>query len=763
VTGQTRRMLLSGLPMTLMLMAMLRLSVANAGDADASFRLTAGPGDLASYYPTYLANGYVSTVSSARGTETEPGYLVGYMDHTAGDMARPAAVPGWSGVDFRDSLRYDDSTSLNQASLDADHFRNYEQVLDLHDGVLNTRYRYVDRSRQSDVVVTQFVSQANPHLAALRFVVTPDYDGSVRVSFPITLWAQSAPRFALGRLTGPEVDEAVTANRLSLKPAAPATPDRAALWYPGYTQISLAQANASTRVVKVEGSATQGLTMALAAAVALPAEVVSPVVTTQRDDYRVSLDVSLAVQRGHTYTFVKYIALSRADWGGDAQADAALVQQAREAGFDALLEAHRAAWRALWESDIQIVGDSRAQLAAHSELYYLLASSTADTHWALGACGLTTGYAGHIFWDSDTWIFPALLLLHPERARSLLAFREVTLPSAQARAHAHGFEGAMYPWESDPENGSEQTPHSAFGLGESEIHVNADVAIAQWQYFLASHDRQWLKQHGWPVIREVARFWASRASYDPRRRRYDIAHVNSVAESHSDIPNDTFTNVSAVHALAIAVKAARVVGVRADPAWARIERGLFIPMDRTAARHLPFDPSIAGAADDFGGGPLSLLFLPSLDLPMTDAVRRHDYAEMVGQGALARIAGVSMGIAPQTVAAASVGDAPAAAAAFDGNFSGGTLKAPFNVRTETAANNVGYFLTGSGGYLQTLLYGLSGLRLREEGLEQAFPPVLPAAWQSLTLRGLHLRGKTLDVRIERQAAGTLQVTRSDRR
>jgi len=39
----------------------------------------------------------------------------------------------------------------------------------------------------------------------------------------------------------------------------------------------------------------------------------------------------------------------------------------------------------------------------------------------------------------------------------------------------------MCPWKADPEYGTGQTPHFAYVLGEREIHVNADIAIAQWQ------------------------------------------------------------------------------------------------------------------------------------------------------------------------------------------------------------------------------------------------------------------------------------------
>lgn len=318
----------------------------------------------------------------------------------------------------------------------------------------------------------------------------------------------------------------------------------------------------------------------------------------------------------------------------------------------------------------------------------------------------------------------------------------------------------MFPWESDPENGSEQTPHSAVVLADTEIHVNADVAIAQWQYYLATQDRAWLRAQGWPVIREVARFWASRATWNERTRHYEILHVTSVAESHNDIPNDTFTNVSAARALQIASDAARVLGERADPLWGRIAGALYIPFSADGRHHLAFDPAVAGPSEDFGGGPLALLFLPALDLPMSKELRRNDYEYGVRDNTAEQVGAAPMGIAPRSIAAAMIGSEAEAAAWFATNFSGGSLKPPFNVRTETASNNVGYFLTGSGGYLQSLLYGFSGLRIRETGLVEAYAPVLPSRWKSLTLHNVAFRGQRMDVRIERDAAGAVRLTRA---
>ncbi|MGO9802161.1 MAG: glycosyl hydrolase family 65 protein [Steroidobacteraceae bacterium] len=745
----------------MMIWALLLLATASASAADdASFLLRAGPEDLAGYFPGYLGNGYVATLTAPRGTEATRTYLAAFMDYTAGDMSRPAVVPAWTQIDFSAGPPGQGWAWLNRVPLNARRFSGYNQTLDLHGATLTTSYRYLDRGRATAVEVVTLVSEAAPHLAATRMTITPDYDGAVHLSFPLILWAEHAPRFPLGEMTGQEQEEAVAANDLTLEPRAPATPDREAVWYPGYTAVHAADGDPATLSLWLDGQAAQGLTMAMAVAVALPDGTPAESVTLHKTRYRLALEVDIKVQRGHSYAFTKYVALSRAGWGGAAAADLTLAREARSRGFEQLLADQRAAWDSLWQSDILIDGDARAQQVAHSELYYLLASTAADTVLSPGPDALTPAYSAHVFWDTDTWMMPALLLLHPQRARSLVTFRDHTLAAAQKRAHEHGFAGAMFPWESDPENGSDQTPHSAVVLADTEIHVNADVAIAQWQYYQATHDRDWLRAHGWPVIREVARFWASRATWNAPAHRYDIAHLTSVAESYNDIVNDTFTNVSAAKALRIATAAATVIGERPDPLWERVAKQLYIPMAPDGTHHLAFDPSVPlHGGGDFGGGPLSLLFLPSLDLEMQPQLRRGDYDYAVRPSPMARVSSGSMNMVARVTAAAEVANASDAAAWFAGNFTGGTLKPPFNVRTETADNNVGYFLTGSGGYVQSLLYGFTGLRIREQGLVEAYAPVLPASWNSLTLRNVRFRGQRMDIHVTRDSTGVVRLTR----
>jgi trehalose/maltose hydrolase-like predicted phosphorylase len=153
----------------------------------------------------------------------------------------------------------------------------------------------------------------------------------------------------------------------------------------------------------------------------------------------------------------------------------------------------------------------------------------------------SAGYYGHIFWDSDTWMFPSLLLTHPDVAHSLVAFRGRTLPAARENARANGFRGAMFPWEAD-ERGVETTPHFAVQNARSEIHVNGDVALAQWQYYQATGDSSWLATDGFPVIKETADFWVSRSVCGASDDRCHIENVVSVSEGLIGVTDDAYTS-----------------------------------------------------------------------------------------------------------------------------------------------------------------------------------------------------------------------------
>jgi hypothetical protein len=109
--------------------------------------------------------------------------------------------------------------------------------------------------------------------------------------------------------------------------------------------------------------------------------------------------------------------------------------------------------------------------------------------------------------------------------------------------------------------------------------------------------------------------------------------------------------------------------------------------------------------------------------------------------------GALMGTALLSVDAAELGDRALVDSLLPHSYQN-WLKGPFLMLSETPTNNAVNFLTGAGSFLQQVIYGYTGLRLGEKGLEPAFDPVLPSRITRLTLRNVYSRGKRYDVVVD---------------
>jgi hypothetical protein len=319
--------------------------------------------------------------------------------------------------------------------------------------------------------------------------------------------------------------------------------------------------------------------------------------------------------------------------------------------------------------------------------------------------------------DADTYMFPVLLLLHPEMAKEVVMFRARTLGAARENARRHGFEGAMYPWEAGPD-GTETTPRFASQNALYENHVTGDVALAQWQYYLATGDRSWLQQYGYPVIRETAEFWTSRVSYDRKKDRYEIGRVVSVKESLIGVSNDPYTNAVGKKNLDVAIEASRILREPVNPKWAEISAKLDLPRQ---------DPLL-------------------LDYPLEMSLSPVEKRTLIGRALAQQPEGAMMGVeflpilADELHARSLLDDLlPRTYEPY--------VRAPFEVLAETPNNNNTNFITGAGAFLQQFLYGCTGLRLSQEGLTQKYTPMLPSGVTRLVLRNLTVRGRRKDIEI----------------
>jgi trehalose/maltose hydrolase-like predicted phosphorylase len=700
---------------------------------DSGFLLTTT--DPARLPSPFLGNGRLSLMVPALGLGESNSFLAGVYEQAPGDVPRIAAVPVWNAIAVFDGDRWLEATRLPDSAVHgnrwveaipppASSLPGYRQVVDMRSGTARTKYDWVNGRRRTGVRVEAFVSRADPHLAALRLELTPQQQGRMRVRFALA--GRKAPRrLALGRLRRVEPGWG-----------------HADLWYPGHMIVrsrAAAPGPGGGRLAMTSNPEGRTTTVAQAAALSWPADLPGVTARAVASGDSALLEVAFDATVGKSYSFSQLVSvMSSRDGSGPLAQTIRDVDSSAARGYDSLAADNARAWRRRWETDIEIDGDPTLQRVVRSMLFYLLCSADSGTALGIPPMGLSSGgYYGHIFWDSDTWMFPSLLLTHPDIAHSMVAFRGRTLRAARDRARANGYRGAMYPWEAD-ERGQETTPRFAAQNASSEIHVTGDVALAQWQYYLATGDSTWLANEGFPVIRETAEFWVSRSVYDSAGDRYHIKNVVSVAEGLIGVTDDAYTNAVARLNLQIAAAAAKRLGKAVDPRWIRRASKLHLPYDSASQ----FFRTYEGAPDSTLGDVTPLLSYP-LGVPMSARAKRAQL-EQAARKLLAQGPGAMMGSTLLSVDAAELGDRAMIDSLLPHSYQG-HLKGPFLMLSETPTNDAVNFVTGAGGFLQQVIYGYTGLRLGERGLEPAFPPVLPSHITRLVLRNLHARGERFDV------------------
>jgi len=399
-------------------------------------------------------------------------------------------------------------------------------------------------------------------------------------------------------------------------------------------------------------------------------------------------------------------------------------------GKDRLLSRHESAWESLWESDIILEGNDDVQRDIRFALYHLYSFARAGTSFSLSPMGLSgLGYNGHVFWDTELWMYPPLLMLQPEMAKSLLEYRYERLEMAKQNAFAHGYDGAMYPWESSAD-GSEDTPVWAL-TGPFQQHITATVAWAFWKYYQVTKDKQWLATRGYPVLKESAKFWVSRVERNGPGQ-YDIKNVIGANEWEENIDNNAFTNGMVQTVLRYATQAAEILGETPDPDWNHVADNIPILKfpDGTTKENATYDGVMIKQAD------VNLLAYP-LKIVTDNKDIEKDLAYYTPRMSPN---GPAMGMAILSILYNRLGDAKKSAEIFNGSYKPNEVP-PFGVLSETAGGTNPYFATGAGGMLQAVLAGFGGLDITDDGIIQV-DSSLPEGW-SLKITGLGVDHKTM--------------------
>ena len=272
------------------------------------------------------------------------------------------------------------------------------------------------------------------------------------------------------------------------------------------------------------------------------------------------------------------------------QVEAALAA-AGHSGWEGLLEEQRSYLDDFWaRADVEVEGDEEIQQAVRFALFHVLQAGARAEQRAIPAKGLTgSGYDGHAFWDTETFVLPLLTYTAPDSVAEALRWRHSTLDAARERAAQLGLRGAAFPWRTI--EGSEGSAY--WPAGTAAFHVNAAVADAAVRYTAATGDDCFEREAGVELLVETARLWRSLGHHD-HQGAFHIDGVTGPDEYSAIADDNTYTNLMARGNLLAAAdacerhpEAAERLGVddEESAAWRDAAEAMHIPYNAELGVH----------------------------------------------------------------------------------------------------------------------------------------------------------------------------------
>ncbi|MET0446998.1 MAG: glycosyl hydrolase family 65 protein [Aeromicrobium sp.] len=437
------------------------------------------------------------------------------------------------------------------------------------------------------------------------------------------------------------------------------------------------------------------------------------------------------------------------------------LERAVDDGPDSIM-AEQQAWLArFWErSDVELLGDEPAQQAVRWNLFQLAQASAQTQQHGIAAKGVTgSGYEGHYFWDTETYVVPFLAYTNPELARGVLRFRWRQLGKARERAIELNQVGALYPWRTI--NGDEASAY--YAAGTAQYHINAAIAFALKRYLDATGDIAFLAGEAAEMLVETARLWEDLGFYGANGDEVFRIHGVTGPDEYTTVVNDNlYTNVMARFNMRYAARVVelleswdgdayaslcRRVGLQPGETkrWTRAAESMYLPYDEVLGIHPQDDNFLERESWDFGHTPpdkypLLLHFHPlviyrhqvlkqadvvlamvlrSDQFPLDQRRRNFDYYDPITTG------DSSLSACVQAVAAAQIGYDELAMEYF--------RDALFVDLADTHRNaSDGVHVASAGGVWGAIAFGFAGLF--DLGTALRFTPSLPSVWQRVTFR-----------------------------
>jgi trehalose/maltose hydrolase-like predicted phosphorylase len=300
------------------------------------------------------------------------------------------------------------------------------------------------------------------------------------------------------------------------------------------------------------------------------------------------------------------------------------------------------------------------------------------------------------------------------------------LDAAEKGAALFGYRGAQFPWEAAPIHGEEVTPVFA-ATGWAEQHIVPDIALAFWQYQLATSDRTFLTDATWPVLRAVAEWIESRGVHT--QRGFEILNIMGPDEASNGLNNSAYVNLACRMVMKAAIRCAAALGIQPPASWQQIAATLYLPVSGAGFLTIAEDSS----NDAFG----DIGFLWPFDVDLNPGVLQRTWdahRKMVPD-----VSEIAFAKAADAALTAAMGDRAEAARLFRGSWKPDWLE-PFGMTREAAPQTHGCFLTNCGSLLRTAMFGFTGLRIGENEWNR-YEATLPENWKSIEIPCIYVRGE----------------------
>ncbi len=620
----------------------------------------------------------------------------------------------------------------------------HERVLDLRDGVLRRTADWRSPAgARVRVTSTRMVSLAQRAIAAISYEVTPVEDAR---------WV-------------------VLQSELIANETLPETPgDPRSGRQPGAPLEPVIHGTEGLRGLLAHATVTSDLVMAAGMDHVLEGPDETESTSESREDVaRVMFTTKL--EPGESIRIVKFLGYGwssqRSELAVADQVRGSLLE-ARHAGWDRLLGAQREYLDDFWDrADVEIEGDAELQCAVRVSMFHCLQAAVRAEQRAIPAKGLTgTGYDGHTFWDTESFVLQMLTYTTPDAARDALRWRHATLEPARERARELGLAGAAFPWRTI--RGQECS--SYWPASVVAFHINADIADAALRYQAATQNAEFERDIGAELLIETARLWRSVGHRNPGGR-FAIDGVTGPDEYSAIADNNLYTNLMAQQNLRAAAdiaerqpERASALGAEAEEidAWRQAADAIVVPYDSELevscqaerfTRHERWDFA-ATRPDDY---PLFLHY-PYFDLYRKQVVKQADLVlamHLRGDAFSDELKARNFAYyEPLTVRDSSLSACTQAVLAAET----GHLDLAFDYFGEAALIDIddiehntrdGLHLAALAGTWIVAVAGFGGMR--DHGGELSFKPRLPRALSGLSF-GLGFQGRQLRVQLAQQQA-----------